>query len=260
MKRKIITIDEEKCNGCGNCAGGCPEGAIQIIDGKARLINDLFCDGLGACIGTCPQGAITIEEREARPYSEKETMGNIVKHGSQTIQAHLKHLAGHGQQQYLREALEYLREKNIKVDLPDLRPHTKKDTSPHQPSASYGESQLQNWPVQLQLLNPAAPYFQNAELVIAADCSSFAYADFHQRFLQGKILIILCPKLDRVLEEYIEKLSELFKLNTIKSLSLVHMEVPCCFGLVKIVEEAIARSGKQITVKEYTISINGEVV
>ena len=201
MKRKIIQIDHELCNGCGLCLPNCPEGALQLIDGKARLVSDLFCDGLGACIGTCPQAAITIEERDAQPYDEKETMGNIVKHGAPTIQAHLKHLAEHGQHEYLQQALGYLREKNIKVDfkpmgacacpgskMMDMRAAPTARPSTQAPGGLAGrqqESQLQNWPVQLQLLNPAAPYFQNAELVIAADCTAFAHADFHQRFLPG---------------------------------------------------------------------------
>ena len=251
MKRKIIHIDEEKCNGCGQCSNGCPEGAIQIIKGKARLINDLFCDGLGACIGTCPQGAITIEEREAVAYDEKKTMENISRQGIETIQAHLKHLAEHGEKAYLQQALEFLREKNIKVEFPpakssecgcpgskamDLRYPGQKN----KPAGNIAiDSQLQNWPIQLKLISPIAPYFNNAELVIAADCVPFAYADFHRRFLSGKILINFCPKLDADLELYVEKLTNILKHNEIKSITLVHMEVSCCFGLIKIVEQAV---------------------
>jgi NAD-dependent dihydropyrimidine dehydrogenase PreA subunit len=261
MKRKIISIDEEKCNGCGVCASGCPEGALQIIDGKARLVNELFCDGLGACIGTCPQGAITIEERDVEAYDEEKVMENIVKHGKETILAHLKHLKEHSQKEYLSQALEYLKRKKIAVAFDREKgpaecgcPGSKTTDLRQSPSA------LGNWPIQLQLLTPLAPYFQNADLVIAADCVPFSYANFHSRFLTGKILIVFCPKLDKVTEAYVEKLSELFKHNEIKSLSLVHMEVPCCFGLVKIVEEAIRASGKNILTKEYTISIKGEII
>ena len=272
MKRKIITIDEKKCNGCGVCASGCPEGALQIINGKARLVSELFCDGLGACIGTCPQGAITIEERDAEPYDEAKVMENIVKHGTATILAHLAHLKEHNQIEYLTQALNFLRRKKIEVNFEtgnsakecgcpglkvmDLR---RSETSKFDRDVS-SQSELGNWPIQLQLINPLAPYFKNADVVIAADCAPFAYANFHNRFLKGRVLIILCPKLDRTIDAYVEKLAELFKNNEIKSLSLVHMEVPCCFGLVKIVEEAIRKSGQHMMVKEYTVSLKGEII
>lgn len=272
MKRKIIRIDEEKCNGCGACASGCPEGAIQIIDGKARLVNEIFCDGLGACIGTCPQGAITIEEREAREYEEKRVMANIVKQGKNTVRAHLEHLQDHGQTQYLKEALDFLKEKHIDVGFAEHKKlqeggcpgsrimHLKKEPKHNKETVYSGVSELQNWPIQLKLVSALAPYFDNAELVIAADCAAFAYPDFHNRFLKGKILINLCPKLDQDIELYIEKLTQIFKHNNIKSITLPHMEVPCCFGLVKIVEEAVKNSGKNIIVKEYTISIQGNII
>jgi NAD-dependent dihydropyrimidine dehydrogenase PreA subunit len=277
MKRKVIHIDDEKCNGCGLCIPNCPEGALQIIDDKARLVSDLFCDGLGACIGTCPQGAITIEEREAEPYDERKVMANIVKAGAGTIKAHLVHLREHGQHDYLSEAIGFLKEKGIQVPLSD-EPAAQQpsvacgcpgsrmmDLRSEQPGSAgtrtvAGSSALRQWPVQLQLLSPYAPYFKDADLVVTADCVPFAQPDFHDRFLKGKTLIILCPKLDKVIEEYIDKLAEIFRANNIKSVSVVHMEVPCCFGLNRIVEEAMKKSGRRIPTEDYTISIKGEVV
>ncbi len=277
MKRKVIRIDEDKCNGCGLCIPDCPEGAIQIIDGKARLISDLFCDGLGACIGTCPEEAITIEEREAEPYDEAKVMENIIKSGPSTIKAHLEHLRDHKQMEYLGKAIDILKAKGIEipVDVGTLKPQdasacgcpgAKALDFRHEAQGPGAEktvttrSALRQWPVQLQLLSPYAPYFKDAHLVITADCVPFAQPDFHDRFLEGKILIILCPKLDKVGDEYIEKLGEIFKSNNIKSITIVHMEVPCCFGLTRLVREAVKMSGKDIPVKDYTISVRGDVV
>jgi ferredoxin len=277
MKRKIITIDEAKCNGCGLCLPECPEGAIQLIDGKARLISDLFCDGLGACLGHCPQEAITIGEREAESYDEKKVMENIIKGGENVINAHLAHLREHNQTEYLTEAVRFLKEKGMEVPEEARMPAEHAAHSGGCPGSKMldfrdertqtcdgsgvaTESELSHWPGQLQLLNPHAPYFQNADLVIAADCVPFTYADFHRRFLRGKTLIVLCPKLDRVDDLYIEKMTEIFKHNDIRSITLVHMEVPCCFGLNNLVEEALKRSGKNIIIKDYTISIRGGII
>lgn len=281
MKRDIITIDEEKCTGCGECVPNCPEGAIQIIDGKARLVSDLSCDGLGACIGHCPEDAISIENREAEPYDEARVMANIVKAGPATIKAHLRHLKEHNQTEYLTQGLAYLRERGITIpdmsegqdaSVPSGCPGMKvmdfrKDGGQTDGAGEGGDaramstrSELRQWPVQLQLVNANAPYFQDSDLVIAADCVPFAHPNFHNRFLKGKALIILCPKLDRVLEEYVEKLAEIFKVNSVKSITLVHMEVPCCFGLSRLVEEALKRSGKNIVIKDYTVSIKGDIV
>jgi len=272
-KRKIIKIDEKKCNGCGLCVPNCPEGALQIIDGKARLVGELLCDGLGACIGECPEGAITIEEREAVEYNEDEVMKNVSKSGPGVITAHLKHLKDHGQEDYLEQAHKYL--KKHKIDIPkeeesdklpcgcpgtmmrDFRKEKKVETKVSTVSTS---SQLQQWPIQLQLVSPLAPYFKDADLVIAADCVPFSYANFHERFLKDKALVIFCPKLDKTLDIYVEKLAAIFKQNNIKSITLLHMEVPCCFGLVTLVQEALKKSGKNIIIKEYTVSVKGEIV
>jgi len=271
MKRDIIKIDESKCTGCGGCMLGCPEGALQVIDGKARLISDLFCDGLGACIGECPEDAITIETREAEPYDEKKVMKNIVDAGPNVIKAHLKHLHEHGQKEYLNQAIEYLKDNNIEIpeyEEPPMAcgcPGSAAQDLTHQRVESREEAkifgaELNNWPVQLQLLNPHAPYFKDADLLISADCAPFAYANFHQRFLKDKVLIILCPKLDKVIDQYVDKLAQIFTEHDIKSISIVHMEVPCCSGIEVIVKRALEKAQKNIIIKDYTISIAGEII
>jgi len=274
-KRKIIKIDEKKCTGCGLCIPNCPEGALKIIDKKVRLVSDLFCDGLGACIGHCPEGAISIEEREAQVYDEDKAMENIVPQGPNVIRAHLEHLKDHHEDAYLKQALAFLKKKKIII------PFSLDDESPrvhsHGPSGCPGskvmdfkkrdpgvkascvprvDSQLANWPVQLKLVPPLATYFDNADILIAADCVPFAYANFHPDFVKGKTVLIGCPKLDDA-AFYKEKLAQIFKNNSIRSVTCVHMEVPCCFGLVEMVKEAIASSGRKIPFTEETIGIQG---
>jgi NAD-dependent dihydropyrimidine dehydrogenase PreA subunit len=270
VKRKIIKIDESRCNGCGLCLPNCPEGALQIIDNKVRLISDLFCDGLGACIGHCPLDAIKIEERDTLEYNEKKVIENIVKQGDKVIQAHLKHLKEHGAANYLKDALDYLKEKGIKVHTDDLpaKPcacpgsqagEFNKIKEPAEKSASAVSpgSELTNWPVQIKLIPEGAPYFNGADLLIAADCVPFSYAGFHLDLLKDKVLLIGCPKLDDPVF-YQEKLARIFKNNNIRSVTCAHMEVPCCFGLVSLVRSALAAADKQIPFKETTISIKGE--
>lgn len=274
-KRKIIKIDANKCNGCGLCIPNCPEGALQVIDGKARLISDLFCDGLGACIGHCPQGAIDIEERDAEPYDERRVMENIVKQGKNVAIAHLKHLKEHGEAGYMRNALDFLKEKGIDMPLEELDKELHGHGScpgssvvdlrdrPRSGSAPKGrtgqETELRNWPVQLTLVPAHATYFKDADLLIAADCVPFAYANFHNAFLRDKILLVGCPKLDDA-GQYAEKMTQIFKENDIKSVTGVHMEVPCCFGLTAIIKKALAGSGKKIHYEDKIISIKGEVL
>ena len=284
MKRKIIIIDENKCNGCGQCASGCPEGAIKMINGKARLVNEFYCDGLGACIGTCPVGAISIEERTAAPYDEKKTMGNIVKEGPETINAHLDHLKSHNQTAYYNEAIAYLNEHAIPI--PGAHNKDKKPSKQaHEPCACPGSamrdlgnrrestgcacsdtapatdipSALSQWPIQLHLINPQAPYFNDAHLLVAADCVAFALGSFHPELLAGKRLVIFCPKLDDSTDVYIEKLTELLSENEIHSITVAHMEVPCCFGTVQIVKQALGASGKKIPLTDITVAISGEI-
>jgi NAD-dependent dihydropyrimidine dehydrogenase PreA subunit len=263
-KRKIIKINEIKCNGCGQCIPNCPEGAIQVIDGKARLISDLFCDGLGACIGHCPKGAIIIEEREAEEYNEKKVMANIIKQGKNVIKAHLEHLKEHAQDEYLKQAVDFLNEKGIENPLKDEHIHSLHKHSAHAcPGAKImdfrgtQESRLGQWPIQLILVPPFAPFLDNTDLLIAADCVGFAYTDFHEGLLKGKTLLVGCPKFDDM-QVYTERLTWVFKQNNIKSVTYAHMEVPCCFGLVGVINGAISASGKNIPFKEAVISIKGE--
>ena len=275
MKRQIITIDSKLCNGCGNCISGCPEGALQLIDGKARLVSDLFCDGLGACIGTCPQNAITIEEREAEPYDERRVMKNISTQGPNTIIAHLRHLRHHGETAYLAIAIEFLKENNLPV--PDLGPRTinpkprqdgcpgaqSKDrrlerpplTTP--PGDAPRPSELRTWPVQMQLLNPQASVFDDADLLITADCVPVAYAGFHAELLAGKTPIIFCPKLDHTIDQYIAKLAAIFTLHSIRSITIVQMEVPCCSGVTAVVSRALEAAGAVIPVHQHVIAVDG---
>ena len=271
--RKIIRIDEEKCDGCSLCIPACPEGALQIIDGKARLISDLFCDGLGACIGECPRDAIQIIEREAEHYDERKVMDRIVEQGTKVIEAHLQHLRDHNQEDHLNEALTYLKEKGIRANLEvkpsdqctqkvpscpgsrmlDLRDTEKTSSVPQKRQ----ESELRQWPIQLRLVPPNAPYFDNADLAIVADCVPFAYANFHQDLLRRKSIVIGCPKLDDA-QFYVEKLAQLFQHSNLKTITVVMMKVPCCMGLNYIVQEALKRSGKKIPMKQMIFSIEGK--
>ncbi len=243
MKRNIIKIDEEKCNGCGECVVDCAEGALKIIDGKARLVKESLCDGLGACIGHCPTGALTIEERQADAFDEQEVEKHLhtmhKKHGVSPHQHQQHHHGCPGQMAKQWDAVQ---------------------TPTQITSQTVPQSALRQWPVELKLLNPTAPYFKNAHLLIAADCVAFAFGNFHQRFLQGKALVVFCPKLDQAYEEYVEKLSLILSCNDIQSLTVVHMEVPCCSATTNIVQESIKRSGKQMVIKDYTISLQGEII
>jgi len=295
MQREIIKIDEEKCNGCGLCIPSCPEGALQIIDGKARLVSDLMCDGLGACIGECPEGAIEIETREAQPYNEKAVMKEIVKFGENTVVAHLKHLLDHDEMKYFETAVEYLdenaRELSFEVEsvldkvyekslngnncatggcagskMFDFPIDMEKVESAGAVSATVVaapvelKSELRQWPVQMHLINPAAPYFRNADVVLAADCVAFSVGNFHQKYLQGHSLAIACPKLDSGKEIYVGKLKSMIDEAQINSLQVLVMEVPCCSGLVHIANLAREAAGRKIPIKKTVISIKGEVL
>ena len=240
--RKIVRIDEEKCNGCGLCIPNCAEGAIQIVDGKAKLVSDKFCDGLGACLGHCPEDAITISEREAEEFDEKAVEFHL--HNQRGIQPKPK------PQPKPQPGFTGCPSSRV------LQFHVPKpiETGPATPSVSM----LSQWPVQLKLVPVDAPYFQDADLLVAADCVPFTYPDFHQDFLKGKAVVVGCPKLDDI-KLYREKLTEIFKTNSIKSVTLPFMEVPCCFGLVKATEDAIAASGKNIPLKKVKIGIRGDI-
>ena len=293
MKRTIIKIDEELCNGCEACVSGCHEGALQMIDGKARMVSELFCDGLGACIGDCPVGAITLEEREAEPYDEIATIERMIPKGEATIIAHLKHLKDHGEIDYLKQGVGYLRSNGVQIDFAQVHNHggagcaSKPVEAPQHahtgggcpgsremsfapaaapsfkmatPAATGGASQLRQWPVQLHLLNPQAGYFRGADVVLAADCVAFSFADFHNRFLAGKILAIACPKLDSNKESYVEKLKDMIQLSSINTLTVIIMEVPCCGGLLQLASKAVAESGRKIPLKLVIIGTQGDVL
>ena len=284
MKRKIIHIDEEKCNGCGDCIPACPEGAIQIIDGKARLVSDLFCDGLGACLGTCPTGAISVEEREAEPYDEEKVMKEIMAKGENTIRAHLKHLREHGEVDLLQQALAVLKKNNYNIDIVNrhdedkadqectggcpgsmaqtLREHSNEKADKSSEESGYertDKSHLATWPVKLRLLNPKASYLKNADLLVAADCTAFASGGFHDEYLKGRVPVTFCPKLDEEIEEYVEKLAEIFRTQSINSVTIVRMEVPCCAGTEKIVESAMNKAGTTTTVRRDIIKTSGTI-
>ena len=213
IKRKIVKINESLCNGCGSCIPKCAEGALQIVDGKARIIKETYCDGLGACLGQCPQGAISVTEREAEPFDEKE------------VHEHLKN-------------------------------KTSPSPSPSSPATAPEKAQ---WPVKLNLVPTKAPFFENANLLLAADCAPIAIKNFHEKLMPGKRVIIGCPKFNDA-REYAQKLSEIFQQNTIASVTVAHMEVPCCVGLKWAVNKALELSSKKIPVKEYEIKIGGEII
>ena len=274
MKRKIIVIDQEKCNGCGLCVSDCPEGALRVIDGKARLVGDLLCDGLGACMGSCPEDAISVIEREAEPYDEIQVLKNIIPQGRNVLQAHLEHLRNHGQSEYMKQALTYLNDHKIAVDLPQesaacstsarqcpgsqsrafVVPQTEEQDTASRPS------QLTHWPIQLHLIAPSAPHFRNSDLLVAADCAAFYYCDFHKDFLKGKTLTIACPKLDAGQEVYQQKLTGLIDQAGIKSIGVVIMQVPCCSGLLRHVVEAAGRDKRRIPVRCVVVGLQGEIL
>jgi len=271
VKREIINIDEEKCNGCGLCVPNCPEGALQIIDGKARLISDLFCDGLGACIGNCPEGAIFVEEREAEEYDEKKVMENIVKQGKNTIRAHLKHLEDHGADKYLKQAKEYLEEKGIENPTKEKH-HMRGASCPGSRIMEFSKeenkvneegkrsSQLRQWPIQLHLISPNAPYFLGKDVLLAADCTAFSIGDFHKDFLKGKTLVIACPKLDSNIDVYVEKIRKMIDEAKINTLTVLVMEVPCCSGLLKIAKKALESATRKIPIKLIVVGIKGDII
>lgn len=232
MIRKIIKIDEAKCNGCGACAIACHEGAIEMIDGKAKLTRENYCDGLGDCLPVCPMDAITFEEREAPAYDEAAVLAEKAKKEAQS--AH--HSFG----------------------CPGMAAKSIARTEPNQEVPTFIESQLRQWPVQIKLVSAQAPYFDGADVLIAADCTAYAYANFHQTFIKDRITLVGCPKLDMV--DYRDKLTQIFALNDIKSVTVTRMEVPCCGGMEMAVKDAISASGKDIPCRIVTISIDGKIL
>ena len=236
MVREMVKIDELLCNGCGLCVPGCHEGALQIIDGKARLISDLMCDGLGACIGHCPQGAITIEKREAGAYDEAsvaamshhhEPGGGCPGSKAMTIERPVKAVAVAGA----------VAEETVSA-----------------------ASELRQWPVQMHLINPQAPYYRNADVLIAADCVAYAMGDFHQHYLKGKSIAIACPKLDVNTDVYLNKITAMIDYAHINTITVMIMQVPCCGGLLQIVNKAVSAAQRKIPVKLMMVSLEGTVI
>ncbi|MBX2974682.1 MAG: 4Fe-4S binding protein [Ignavibacteriaceae bacterium] len=273
MIRKIISIDEDKCNGCGDCVPSCAEGALQIINGKARLISDLFCDGLGACLGTCPTNAITVIEREAEPYNERKVMEYIIKGGKETIVAHIKHLIEHGENEYANEAFRFLKENGIPNpfdEISELAPKQHSgcpgskalsfETKENQDESPEVESQLTHWPIQLHLVSPEAPYYRNSDVLIAADCCAYSYGNFHADFMKGKSVAIACPKLDTNKEIYLDKIVTMINKSEVKSITVAIMQVPCCGGLVQLVQQALNFSERDVPVNVVVIGVRGEIL
>ncbi len=231
--RNIVKIDEAKCTGCGLCINACAEGAIKLINGKAKLVSEVYCDGLGACIGHCPEGAITIEKREAAEFDEEAT------------KAHLE------QESVIQRQVGFVCPGMMAKDL-------KKKSDVTGIEVTEVPSQLSHWPVQLKLVSPNAPYFADVNLLLVADCVPFAMGDFHSRFLKGHSIVVGCPKLDDA-EFYIDKLAAILKTSKLKSLSVVHMEVPCCHGLTHIARQAIAKNKIEMCFEDVTIDLQGNI-
>lgn len=254
VKRNIIKINEELCNGCGLCAKGCHEGALQIIDGKARLISELYCDGLGACIGDCPMNAISVEEKEVEAYDEIAVIKRIIPKGAKVLEAHLQHLKNHGEMNLLQQGIQYLKDNDIPV--PALTQHQTQNVIPvSQLSAFKPMSVSINWPVQLHLINPQSGVFNNADLLLVADCVAYANPKLYSELLVGKKLAIACPKLDVNKESYVNKLIQMIDDSKINSLTVAIMEVPCCGGLIRLVEMAMEKSQRKIPVTKVVVKI-----
>ena len=219
-KRKIIRIDEEKCDGCGLCIPSCAEGALEIVDGKVKIVKESFCDGLGACLGKCPKGALSLEEREVEEFDEEEVVKHLKEKSPERLEKHL--------------------------------------SCPSAQAMHWTGGELNQWPIQLHLVSENAPYFQNTGLVIVADCVPFTYPNLHADFLKGNAIAIGCPKLDNA-DAYVDKITRILESSDIKSLKVIHMEVPCCNGLARIVNEALKKSGKDIPLETIVIGIKGDV-
>jgi len=299
MLRDVVKINEDLCDGCGLCVPGCHEGALQVIDDKARLVSELLCDGLGACLGHCPQGAISVEKREAEPYDELKVMEIMVKKGKNTVIAHLNHLKDHNENEYLREGVRYLLDQEEKLDFSMEEVVDSiygNDSKPSCGSFSQGDeggcpgsknvainrskannnangfaavkasemsspsSELRQWPVQLHLVNPQASSFRKTNLLIAADCTAFTIGDFHQKYLKGKSLVIACPKLDSNTDVYIQKITQLVDIAEIDTITVMIMQVPCCGGLLHMVRTALSAAKRKVPVKMLLISLEGSVI
>ena len=244
MKRKIITIDENLCNGCGECVVACAEGAIELVNGKAKLVKQQFCDGFGDCVGECPQGALFIDEAEADPFDPEATKQHLFQtQGAQAVtrmeEAAARHVAPAG-------------------GCPGSRAMQFNKTPATADATGEVPSQLTHWPIQMTLVSPEMPILKNADLLLAADCTAFAYGDFHRKILAGKVVIIGCPKLDDT-DPYLAKLTQIIKTNDLNSITVVHMEVPCCHGLVQLARQALEQAGSDLKLHAIVIGIHGKL-
>ena len=245
--RNIVKIDESKCNGCGLCVTACAEGAIRIVDGKAKLVSDTYCDGLGACLGHCPEDAITIEQREAGAFDEEAVQAHLAPPQKEPPAFVCPGLAAHQWPQK-------------EEGTPNASARAGDPESPKSQAGGQDvPSQLSHWPVQLTLISPTAPCLADADLLLVADCVPVAVGDFHRRFLKDHSIVIACPKLDDA-RAHIEKLAQILRSNNLRSLMVVHMEVPCCFGLTHVAREGITRSGKPMSFLDITVSVRGSMI
>ncbi len=254
--RDVVKIDEDLCNGCGQCVPACAEGAIQIVDGKARLIGDNLCDGLGACLGDCPEGAISIEQREAVAYDEKAVALHLQGQGEEIVpeekSSQRPHHRHDGEQMPCgcpgARVIQFSPEDHSEAG------HDRGEQPASQPS------ELRQWPIQLHLVPPTAPYFKGADVLLAADCAPFAIGDFHRKHLKGKALAIACPKLDQGQQIYLEKLTAMIDHGGINTLTVMVMEVPCCEGLVSLARQAAAAASRNVPVKRIEVGLRGDVL
>lgn len=241
--RKIVHIDEEKCDGCGICIPSCAEGALQVIDGKAKLLGENLCDGLGACLGECPQDAITVEEREADEFDEEAVMAHLARREDAPTAQNHSHSPGGGCPG--ARVLQFGR---------------RTDDTPQAAEAPNRTPQLRQWPVQMHLLPPTAPFLEGADLLLAADCSAYALGDFHDKHLKGRALAIACPKLDQGQEMYLTKLITMIDEARINTLNVLTMEVPCCSGLVGLAKEAVRRASRKVPVRKTVAGVRGDIL
>jgi NAD-dependent dihydropyrimidine dehydrogenase PreA subunit len=251
MNRKIIKINEEKCTGCGLCVPGCREEAIKIIDGKARLVKDVFCDGLGACLGECPEGALSIEEREAEPFDEKLVQETISHRKEEDPGSNKDRSAPHN--------LHVMGSAGSCPGSAHATFEVKAPAASGNPQSGAQPSELAHWPVQMHLINPAADFLQGKDVILAADCVAFALGDFHARFLRGKSLAIACPKLDEGQEEYVEKIRRMADEAKINTLTVIIMQVPCCRGLIQIARRGLDKTTRKVPLKAVIIGIKGDI-
>jgi len=247
VKRKIIKIDEELCTGCGNCVVSCAEGALQIIDGKAKVVNEIFCDGLGACIGGCPEGALEIIEREALEFDEE------------AVEKHLETMK-HNEAAEIEEIKQIVNEHTHQCGCPSAQTMVFSQSESLTENSGDIPSALRQWPVQMHLINPLAPYFQGADVLLTADCVAYALGGYHKEFLKNKSVAIACPKLDQGKEVYIEKIRSWFDNAKINTLTVMMMEVPCCGGLLALAKEAAKKASRKVPIKYVVVGIKGDII